>query len=376
MMRATVFLIGSLLLVADLSAQVQVEANTAFLFEKYEFDPGLAYSSVAQTSVPVTIAAPMGRIGTLTVSSGFTRIELTASGDANRDDRTLSGIVDNEARLVLNLVPGRLNLLLTAVAPTGIEGLKIDEGPFRTALSSQVIGFSTTTLGTGGAAGAGIAGAIPVGTMALGVAGTYTHALAYNPVLGQDYQWKPGGELRVRAGLEGTVGENGYLRVAGVFARRQKDKLGDEERGAIGNRIHAYVALNQGMGSGAMTLYAFNSYRSAPQVEPTFAGAVILPKGNLLVLGAKAAIPVGGETRFMPRVEFRRLTEASREGLGDGAMEAAGSTIRIGADLRKPLNSRFAMVLEANGLFGNAGAFDGGEVGVHGFRGGVHLEIR
>ena len=85
-----------------------------------------------------------------------------------------------------------------------------------------------------------------------------------------------------------------------------------------------------------------------------------------MALGGEAAIPVGRETRLVPRVEFRRLTEASREGTGDGSMESAGSTIRIGADLRQPLSPRFALVLEANGLFGDVGDRNGGLVGVRG----------
>ena len=63
-------------------------------------------------------------------------------------------------------------------------------------------------------------------------------------------------------------------------------------------------------------------------------------------------------------------------GQGTGSMESAGSTIRIGADLRQPLSPRFALVLEANGLFGDVGDRNGGLVSVSGFRGGLHLEVR
>lgn len=376
MIRAMVVSLGLFLVVTDLAAQARVEVNTAVLFESYEFDAGLPFTGVTQLSVPLTVGVPLGRAGVLTLSSGLTKIDLTASEGLGQGDRSLSGIVDTEARVSFSLVPERFSLLLTAVAPTGIEALEIGEGPILTALSSQVVGFSTTNLGAGGSAGAGFAGSLPMGEMALGFAGTFTHAMAYAPVLGEESEWKPGDEIRIRAGLEGPVGTNSYVRIASVFSRRGKDKLGEEDMGGVGNRIHGYVALNQGMGNGALTLYLFDSYRSAPQVESTAAGAVVLPKGNLLALGAKAAIPVGRETRLMPRVEYRRLTEASREGLGDGAMEGAGSTIRIGADLRQPLSPRLSLVVEATGLFGNVGALDSGEVGVSGFRGGVHLEIR
>ncbi len=102
-------------------------------------------------------------------------------------------MVDTEVRLVLNLVPDYFSLLLSATAPTGIEALDIEEGPILTALSSQVIGFSTTSLGSGGGREAwGSLGALPLGQMALGVAGSYTRAMAYTPILGRPNEWKPG----------------------------------------------------------------------------------------------------------------------------------------------------------------------------------------
>jgi hypothetical protein len=131
-------------------------------------------------------------------------VELVGESSGSQDGKIISGLVDTEARLVLDLVPDRFSMLLTAVAPTGMEALDVEEGAVLSALSSQAIGFSTTSLGSGGRAGAGFAAALPVGEMALGLAGTYTHSLAYNPVVGQDAEWKPGGEIRLRAGLEGS----------------------------------------------------------------------------------------------------------------------------------------------------------------------------
>lgn len=375
MKRSAVVWIGALLLPAGLFAQTRTDVNSAVLFERYQFDPGLDYESVSQLSVPVTFTTSLGRLGLLTLSSGFTKIDLTgADGGA---DQSVSGIVDTEARIVFQVVPDRFSLLMTAVAPTGIEALDLDEGAILTALSSQVIGFSTTSLGTGGAGGFGFAGALPLGEMALGVAGSYTHAVAYAPVLGQEGEWKPGGELRVRAGLEGPVGPQTYLRVAGILASRGKDQIDGEDQGGVGNRFHLYGALNHGIGSGALTVYAFNSYRSAPQIETTAAGAVRIPKGNLLALGARVALPVTRVTRLIPRFEFRNLSEAPRDDVGDGGLEAAGTTFRVGTDLRHPLNRRVALVVQGEALFGNVVSPTSGEdVGVNGFKAGLHLEVR
>ncbi len=375
--QALGFLLAWLCLIpSQLSAQANVDVNTAFLFERYSFESGLSYSEVSEVTLPVTLSAPLGRRGLLTVSGGYARIGVAPPSSGSQEEQVVSGLVDTEARLVVELVPDRFNLLMTAVAPTGMEALEVGEEALLTALSSQVVGFSTTSLGSGGRAGAGFVGAFPVGDMALGFAGSYSHSLAYSPVVGQPGEWKPGGELRIRAGLEGTVGPQTYLRVAAIVGVRQEDQLDGEEHGGIGNQFHTYFTLNHGFSSGTLTVFAVNSYRSAPQVEPTAIGAVRLPKGNLLSLGARAEIPITRLTRVAPRVEFRRLAEAAREGPGDGSLESAGTTFRVGADLKHPLNRNLALVVEANGLFGNVGNGEGGTFDVSGFRAGIHLEVR
>lgn len=376
MIRSTVVCLGIFVLTLPASAQVQSGVNTAVLFEKYTFDSGLAYTDVSELTIPLTFSFPMGNRATLTLSSGITRVSLTGDPSAGLPDQEISGVIDSEARLVVDLVPDRVSLLATAVAPTGMEALEIDEGSILTALSSQVIGFSTTRLGGGGRAGGGIVAAFPVGQMAFGIAGTFTQSVAYNPVLGLDTEWRPGAEIRVRAGLEGTVAPQSYLRIAAIFASRQADELDGVEQSEVGEQLHIYASLNQGIQSSALTLYVFDSYRSAPQVDATSIGAALLPKGNLLGLGGKLEVPVARETRLVPKVEFRKLTEAPRDGAGDGSLEAAGSTLRVGADLKQRLSPTLALVLEGNGLFGNVGDGAGGTVGVSGFRAGLHLEFR
>lgn len=376
MMRLAVGCVALLLIGTDLSAQVEGGANGAVLFERYSFDAGLPYSEVSELSVPFTFTAPLGRVGSLTLSGGFASLRLTAAESGGMTDQTVSGLVDTEARIVLGIVPDRLHFLVTAVAPTGMKTLEVEEGAMLSVLSSQVIGFSTTTLGSGGRAGTGFVGVLPVGNMAVGLAGTYTQSFAYNPVVGQTAEWKPGGEIRVRAGVEGTVGDGTYLRIAGIFATRQKDQIGGESSGSVGNQAHGYLALNRELRSSSVTLYASDSYRSAPTIEGTSVGAVRVPKGNLLALGMRAEIPMGRETRLIPLAEYRRLSQAPMDETGSGGLQAAGSTLRVGANLSQPLSQNLALIIEGNGLFGQVLGTDGGLVGANGFRGGLQLAYR
>ena len=110
-------------------------------------------------------------------------MSLTADPSAGFGDQEVSGVIDTEARMVLDLVPDRFSLLPAAVAPTGIEALEVEGGAILTALSSQVIGFSTTRLG-GGAGGAGFRGCPSRRGDGSGSRASYTHSLAYTPVLG------------------------------------------------------------------------------------------------------------------------------------------------------------------------------------------------
>ena len=378
MMRSsiTLFFIALLALPAPALSQMREGGNLAVLYESYSFDDGLGYSDISELTLPLTVSADLGGRAWLTLSSGFTSIRLTGDPAFGREDQEMSGLVDTEARAVVELIPGRLNFLATATAPTGMEAMEIGEEVILSALSSQVMGLSTTNLGGGGRAGGGFVGAIPVGRMALGLAGTYTHSMAYNPVVGQDTEWKPGGEIRLRAGLEGTVSTGRYLRLTAIFASRQSDQLDGQDRGEVGQQFHIYGALNQSLGTSSLTLYAFDSYRSAPQIEATSVGALWVPKGNLAALGAKMEIPVGRQSRLVPKAEFRTYSEAPRAEGGSGSMESAGTTFRLGADFKQPLRPGLALVVEANGLFGNVGAGEGSTVGVRGFRGGIHLEYR
>ena len=100
------------------------------------------------------------------------------------------------------------------------------------------------------------------------------------------------------------------------------------------------------------------------------------PKGNITAVGAKVEIPVSRLGRLVPKVEYRRLAEAPRDETGDGSLESAGSSFRVGADFKLPLGSAVALVLEGNGLFGDVRTAEGVDAGVSGFRGGLHLQIR
>jgi hypothetical protein len=367
-----VLLALSICVAASLDAQRVVSVRSAVIIESYSFDEGLPFDRVTELSVPLGINVQLGRAGTLALSTGWANVALTSSNAAVLEDQSRFGFLDTEARLSLNVVPGRLMVLANGAIPTGIETVEEQEVTLLGAIASDIIGFSTSDLGGGGNVGGGFVGAFPMGQFALGVAATYRQPLAYLPVLGETEKLRPGGELRVRSGVEGPLGRRTYLRIAGIYAARAKPDVGGQPDNGVGNRIVGYVSLNQGIGQSTLILYGFDVYRADPRIESTGAGAAILPRGNLVAAGMRWGFRLGTGTSVTPRFELRSSSAAPDE--TDTTLRLAGRSFRGGTDLRQQVNRHLAVVLQADGVFGFVRQ-EGANINLNGFRFGLHGEV-
>lgn len=360
------------------TAQSIESIRSSVLFETYTFDPDLSVRRMSQLTVPFGVAFGLGRFGNLAVSSGYTVVELKSRIPELADQR-VSGVLDTDARLSVNLVPGRVILVATGAVPTGIDRLAIDELSVLGALSSDLVGFTAPSLGAGGSLGGGLIGAFPLGQFALGLGATYSVPFEYRPVR-QEPLLRAGQEFRLRAGLEGRVARRTYVRVAGVYARRQKDEVGQETQNGVGNRVIGYVAVNQGFGGFAVTAYAFDVLRADPQIETTAAGAAFLPRGNLLAVGARGSVPLTTAIELTPRFEFRQskqapdtTTSGSLLWFNDDDLRLLGESMRFGLDVRARVSRHFAVVASGSGLRGFL--WRAGKTRFDGYRGGLHLEL-
>ena len=357
------------MLATAVGAQMTVEVRSSAVFESYEFSEGLDFDRASEISLPLTATARFGRRGTLTIATGFASVDIESAG---REASTVSGVLDTEFRLAYQTVRDRLTLFTTASLPTGIGA--IDRGDVSTlaVLASDVIGFSTVNLGTGGSVGGGVALTAPAGDMAFGAAVSFRAGSAYQPVRGVGTDFKPGGEFRLRLGLEGPVARRSFLRVAGIFAHRSEDELDGDPTSAVGDRISAYISLDQGVGSSTLTLYVFDLYRSASGLGQTAVGTSELPRGNILAAGAQWSFTLARGTSLTPRVEVR---ESRAEDVAQsGGLERLGSTARIGVALRHQISQTLAGVVQLGGLRGSL-VSDGKDIDVSGYRISAHLEI-
>ncbi|HEX9728113.1 MAG TPA: hypothetical protein VGA37_06400 [Gemmatimonadales bacterium] len=360
-------------LVLPLSAQAQFSRiRSGVLFESYKFDDGLIYNKVTEMTIPIGIDVALGRFATVTLSTGYATVDLKSADPSQLTNQSLSGLLDTQVRFGVNVVPGRLIALVTGTAPTGIKTVKRNELAILGALSSDLIGFASPTVGSGGSVGGGFAGAIPAGRFALGLGATYKLPLQYQPVVNDTDELKPGAEMRFRAGLEGPLARQTYLRVAGIFAIRSKDEVAAVAQPGVGNRMIGYLALSQGFGSAQLTLYGFDVYRAGPSVESTPVGAAILPKGNLIAAGARLALQLGRTTTIGPRFEFRY--SAAAEDATATKLDRQGNSMRFGVDIRQALSQAFSLVVQGGAVTGNV-VQGGSDVGFNGFRTSLFLEL-
>ncbi len=347
-------------------AQVPIQTRVAFYSETYSFDPGLIFKRVNEYTVPVGIAVPIGEKGEVALSTGYAHVVLRSADPQQLADQRLSGFADTEARVSWNVIPGRLTMLATGAIPTGITTVRGDELSVLGALASDIIGFVSPNLGSGGKVGLGFAGALPIGSWAIGLGATVREAFRYTAVTGTTSQLKPGREVRVRGGVEGRLGPRTYVRAATVYSHRAKDLKGDSTQNGIGNRIVGYLSINQAIGSTSLFVYGFDVWRGSAQIEETAIGAAVLPRGNLIGAGASWFVPITRQLSVTPRGEFRNSAQ-------DWPLRLAGRSLRGGMDLRYQITPQFAIVGQAGGVSGFV-VQESDRIHFDGLRSAIHAE--
>jgi len=374
MRHATLVLALSVVFTAVAQGQgFDFTGRAAYFAESYTFDDGLAYKNVSEYTWPVGLNVSLGRRFDLALSTGYVIVRLESAVPNQLPDQRLSGIMDTEARLSYNVVPGRVVIFGTGVIPTGIQTVSTEQLSILGAIASDLIGFTATTLGTGGTVGGGFAGAVPLGKFAIGISGTFTNPMSYVPVVGDSKALIPGAEVRLRVGLEGPLSRRTYFRTAVIYAARKQDVVGDSTQNGVGDRFIAYVSANHTIGPGTATLFAFDVFRNSATLEPGLVGAAILPRGNLLALGGRYDWRIGFGTTVVPRVEFRVSTAAPLE--GDTKLLLAGQSVRYGLDIRRQFGRSLIGALQVDGLSGFI-VQAGERVGMHGYRVSAHAEWR
>jgi len=251
--------------------------------------------------------------------------------------------------------------------PTGAAEVPDTTIPLYGATATDLLGFTTPGFGSGGGLSAGFASAFKVGqSWAVGTGASYRYGASYTPVAGGD-ELSPGGEVRARIGVEGPFGGGKYFRGALIYTTSGANDMSGGGQTLIGDRALAYAAVSMPMGRNNLSLYGWEMRRVRPRNSDA-PGAISVPPGNVLALGARLERPLSPKVTLVPVLEFRHELTAPT-----GQMVLLGYLVRTGTDVRYRLSGQATAVLQAQLAFGQLND-EGQSVSLFGPRLGVLID--
>lgn len=356
----------ALMAAAPLGAQVTAGASVDYL--GYAFEDGLGAEAAQLLIVPVGLRVPVTEALTFDVSSAWAEGRVERAGS----QLTLSGPVDTGVRAAYQATPWGL-VTLGMNVPTGNSQHDGEEAVVAALLSTDLLGFREATFGRGFAVTSSLAIARSVGSFGLGLAGAYAVRGKFKPVTGDDVEYQPGSEARVRLGVDRNFG-NSTLTLGATFINYTDDKAGGRNLFKAGNRFRVDATYAWRMGAGVWTFYAADLLRengdltldeSLPSVET--------PSQNLAVVGMMGAVGVGGGFVFRPHADFKLQTREDATGSDEGS----GWLAALGGDLPMRIFGGYDFFPKARVILGSIKDPTGEGVGVFGmeFTGTVRVSF-
>jgi hypothetical protein len=322
---AAVLALGLLSAVRPAPAAAQIPAQSfgaGIAFERYSFaDPSeVDIESLTLLTVPITTRADLGRRLALGVRGAYATARLVR---ADGSDATLSGLTDTQVSLRLEL--GRNAAAITAIGllPTGSTSLDEDEVEVAGSIAADVLPFRISSWGTGGGGGLAFSAARPIGGGFVGgISLGYVVARSFQPLSGDDLEYRPGDQMHVRAAVDHTLGETSKIAFAFTFQRYGEDQGDGVNLFQTGDRLQTVGTLNFAVGtrSNAILYTGWLRRKDGEYRQPS----ELLPAQDLVYGGAGMRVPVGASI-LQPSAELRVL--AAGGGAGKGYKLATGLSV-------------------------------------------------
>ena len=255
-----------------------------------------------------------GRRVRLGISGGYARGELTRLDGSTA---TLSGLTDTEVTLSIPFANDFVVLSLIGVLPTGNSEQDADEAQVASIVAAELLPFRVSHWGAGGGFGANVGFARPVGPVGVAFGLGYVLGAEYNPVVDQDFAYRPGNALTVSAGLDASVGRAGKLALQAAFHAYSDDQLDGGNLYQAGDRFQIMGSYAFPLASGSGIAYAGVVHRGG--------GAVAELGNELSILGSPSQdlVLFGGGVRFalgsgvlVPDLAFRVFRREDAVGQG------------------------------------------------------------
>lgn len=364
-------LLALLAVVAVHPASAQLVAGhglgSGIQFQGYSFGDGLGAQAANLLTIPVAYRQDFSSRVSGEISGGWAR------GSVEREGRRflLQGPLDTRLRASLRTTPWSV-VTVGVNLPTGKAAHSLQEAVVASVLATDMLGFREANWGTGFGVTTGVAATQRIGAWGLGMGASYRLAGSYEPRTGEDLEYTPGDEFRLRVGTDRNVGESGRVAAGLTYQRFSTDEANDRNLFQAGNRIRLDGSLAFRLGGSTWTAFAANLWRDNGDLTLDLvdtAGQIVgdttlvTSSQNLFVAGIQGSVPVGTGFRIRPAADVR--FQDRDEGVGSGWLASFGGDVPLRLYGRYEVFPRAAITLgNLEGRDALRASFWGGEVGM------------
>lgn len=370
--------VGLALLSAPRSSPAQVTDRQSLgvgaHFQGYAFDDALGVDVANLLLIPVAYRLPVTETFSADLYAAYARGAVERPGGGGTFE--LAGPVDTRVRAVWRALPWAV-VTASVNVPTGNESHDSEESLVASVLSTDLLGFRESTWGTGFGVTTGIATAHRVGSWGVGVGASYRTAGDFEPRTDTSFTYDPGNEARVRVALDRSFGEATKLTLGFTYQDFSTDQVDGRNLFQSGSRARVDGAFAFRTGAATWNAYAASIWRESGDVTldildaaGTVVGDTTFSTGSqtLAVVGITGAVPVSGDFRIRPTVDFR--VQDREAGAGSGWVVAAGGDVPL------RLFGSYDVFPRARGLLGEMDDEGGASRGFWGVELGFTVRIR
>jgi hypothetical protein len=322
--------------------------------ESYRF--GDAASAGIESLSLMTFAfgaqSSIGRVG-IDVDGAFARGTLTRPDGS---DASVSGLTDTRVQLSLPLIAERWTVHAIGVLPTGNSELDDADAEVAGAIASDLLPFRISNWGSGGGLGFGSNLFGTVGEFGVGLGVTYLMGREFELGYIEDFAYRPGNMLAVRAAIDRAVGAGGKASLQLTVLQSTDDQGNGANFYRAGDRYQAVGSYSFAAGAEASGLL-YGGVLHRTQGTYLLLESERAPSEDLVLAGGALRMRRGA-TLWQPLVELRLLRR--QDGTGQGYL------LGVGGSVERRISDRLAIAPTIKGRFGSVLVREGQESGFTG----------
>lgn len=295
-------------------------------------------NQIMQISVPLTFVYPVNEklLLDITASPAFNSMNTGI-------DATLGGLSDTRLRgsYLLNernfLITFGLNL------PSGKRSLKVDEFSVASVLAIHALDFQVPVLGQGFEVNSGIVKAFDLNRMVIGVGAGFLFRGPYQPLDGADFDYDPGEEISLSAGVDYDIGRKNKLMMDLSYTLYTTDRIQSKPVFQSGNRLSIQATAYFPGEVWSHLIFLNNRLKGKNQIgSGDLVPERLNSNGNEMDLTAMTLLSYSPRTSFRAAVEgkFYSNNQLNTGGAIVGGM-GGGWSRRIGGRLNWDFDCRF-----------------------------------